>query len=176
VVFNSSMKRFRPVAGLVLPTILLAGCTSLTDIPPGTPLAQVIAQFGPPTLECTDRDGRPRVVWSQQPFGQRAWGASLNAQGQVQRIEPLLTDAHFSQLDDGPWTQAQVRCEFGPPALVDSVGLPSNRQLVYSYRYKQDHVWNALMFVFFGHDGAYVTRHHPGPDPLYEPEDRFLSF
>ncbi|WP_372700432.1 hypothetical protein [Castellaniella sp.] len=176
VVSNSGMKRLCLMICTLLSALTLAACANLTDIPPGTPLAQVVARFGPPTLQCTGRGGEPRVVWSQQPFGQYAWGATLDAQGNVQRIEPLLTDRHFSQLDDGQWTQAQVRCEFGPPAIVDTVGLPSNRQLVYSYRYRQDHVWNSLMFVFFDHDGTWVTRHHPGPDPLYEPREHFLAF
>lgn len=149
-------------------SLLLAGCANMVTIPPGTPLAQVEAQFGPPTLQCTNRDGEQRVIWSRQPMGQFAWGTNLNAAGEIQGIVPLLTDEHFQVLRQGTWTPSQVRCEFGPPAIIDSVGLPSVRQIVWSYRYLQDHVWNSLMFVYFGHDGSHVTRFHPGPDPKYE--------
>ncbi|CDM23450.1 hypothetical protein [Castellaniella defragrans] len=151
----------------------LAGCASIAATPPGTPLAQVSAQFGAPTLQCTDRQGRNRVVWSQQPLGQYAWGATVDAGGLVQGIEPILTDEHFQVLKQGEWTADQVRCEFGPPAIVDTAGLPSVRQIVWSYRYKQDHVWNSLMYVFMGPDGTRVTRFHPGPDPMYDREDAY---
>ena len=154
-------------------TLWLAGCASITATPPGTPLAQVTAQFGAPTLECTDRQGHDRVIWSQQPLGQYAWGATVDAHGRVQGIEPILTDEHFQVLKQGVWTAEQVRCEFGPPALIDSAGLPSVRQIVWNYRYKQDHVWDSLMYVFMGPDGRQVTKFHPGPDPMYNHEDVF---
>ncbi len=160
-------------AGATLAVLLLGGCASLTAIPPDTPLDQVVSRFGAPTLQCKDRQGHDRVVWSQQPLGQQAWGSTVDAQGRVQAIEPILTDAHFQILKQGVWTPEQVRCEFGPPAVIETVGLPSVRQIVWSYRYRQDHVWNSLMYVYFGHDGARVTRFHPGPDPMYDQEDSF---
>uniref|UniRef100_UPI003F655849 hypothetical protein n=1 Tax=Castellaniella ginsengisoli TaxID=546114 RepID=UPI003F655849 len=149
----------------------LAGCAHIAATPPGTPLAQVAAQFGAPTLRCTDRQGRDRAVWSRQPLGQYAWGATVDAQGRVQGVEPILTDAHFQILKQGVWTAEQVRCEFGPPAIIDTAGLPNVRQIVWSYRYKQDHTWNSLMYVFMGPDGRQVTKFHPGPDPMYERRD-----
>ncbi|GAA0778452.1 lipoprotein [Castellaniella ginsengisoli] len=154
----------------------LAGCAHIAATPPGTPLAQVTAQFGAPTLRCTDRQGRDRVVWSRQPMGQYAWGATVDAQGRVQGVESLLTDAHFQRLKQGVWTAEQVRCEFGPPAIIDTAGLPNVRQIVWSYRYKQDHTWNSLMYVFMGPDGRQVTKLHPGPDPMYEPRETLPRF
>jgi hypothetical protein len=154
----------------------LAGCANLATIPPGTPLAQVESRFGAPTLQCTDRQGHTRVIWSQQPLGQTAWGATVNAQGQVGAIEPVLTDEHFQVLKQGTWTPDEVRCEFGPPAIIDTVGLPSVRQIVWSYRYRQDHVWNSLMYVYFGQDGRQVTKFHPGPDPMYDRDRMFPRF
>ncbi|CAM3772701.1 hypothetical protein [Castellaniella denitrificans] len=151
----------------------LAGCANIAATPPGTPLAQVTAQFGAPTLQCVDRQGHDRVVWSRQPLGQYAWGGTVDAQGRVQGIEPILTDEHFQVLKQGEWTADQVRCEFGPPAIIDTAGLPDVRQIVWSYRYKQDHVWDSLMYVFLGPDGDRVTKFHPGPDPMYDQEDSF---
>ncbi len=151
----------------------LAGCANIAATPPGTPLSQVTARFGAPTLRCVDRQGHDRVVWSRQPLGQYAWGATVDAQGRVQGVEPILTDAHFQVLKQGEWTADQVRCEFGPPAIIDTAGLPNVRQIVWSYRYKQDHVWNSLMYVFMGPDGRQVTKFHPGPDPMYDRETVF---
>lgn len=153
----------------------LAGCADMAaKVPPGAPLAQVEASYGRPNFTCTRPapDSGQRVIWTQQPLGQYAWGANVDADGRIDRVERLLTDEHFKLLNDGAWPAERVRCEFGPPAIVDEVGLPSVRQVVWSYRYRENDVWNSLMYVYMGRDGDRVTRHHPGPDPMYE-DDRF---
>lgn len=170
------MSTLKNVLALAVSVPVLVACGSLADTPANTPLARVVAQYGSPTLQCTNAQGQSRVIWSQQPLGQYAWGGEVDAQGRVQHITQLLTDAHFKILDQGTWTPDAVQCEFGPPAFIDTVGLPSNRQWVYNYRYKQDHVWNSLMFVFFDPDTGHVTRHHPGPDPMYEYRDILQPF
>ncbi|WP_233238452.1 hypothetical protein [Bordetella sp. LUAb4] len=149
-------------------------------VPPGAPLTQVEAEYGRPNFTCErtspgpgpGREGGQRVIWTQQPLGQYAWGANVGPDGRIDRVERLLTDEHFKLLSDGDWPADRVRCEFGPPAIIDQVGLPSVRQVVWSYRYRENDVWNSLMYVYMGRDGDRVTRHHPGPDPMYE-EDRF---
>ncbi|HEX7387336.1 MAG TPA: hypothetical protein VF285_08695 [Castellaniella sp.] len=156
----------------LLACLALAGCANIANTPAGTPLAQVEAKFGTPTLQCTNRQGQQRVIWSQQPLGQFAWGGNVDPDGRVQTIAPILTDEHFQVLAHGTWTPDQVRCEFGPPAFIDEVGLPSVRQIVWNYRYKQDHVWNSLMFVYFDRDVSHVTHFNAGPDPMYDHEER----
>lgn len=147
---------------------LLGACANMAKTPPGTPVSQVVAQFGQPTIACPLPDGGQRMIWSMQPLGQYAWGTNVDASGRTDKIVPVLTDQHFKVLSQGTWTPQQVLCEFGPPAEKDGVGLPSEIQIVWSYRYRQDGVWNSLMYVYFGQDGSHVTRHHPGPDPMYE--------
>ncbi len=167
------LRRFTLAA--LLPLALLYGCTTFKSVPPGTPLAQVQSEFGRPNYSCPLPDGGQRVIRSGQPFGQFAWGTDVDAQGRVGEISQLLTDQHFRKLGEGNWTPEQVLCEFGPPAEQGGVGLPSSIQIVWSYRYRQNDVWNSLMHVYFGQDGERVTRFHPGPDPMYDP-DRFLPF
>ena len=164
-------------AGLaaLLPMMLLHGCATVASVQPGTPLAQVEAQFGRHNYSCPLPDGGQRVIWSGQPFGQFAWGTQVDAQGRVGEVTALLTDQHFSILGEGTWTDQQVLCEFGPPAETEAVGMPSVRQIVWSYRYKQNGVWDSLMHVYMGPDGKQVTRFHPGPDPMYE-QDRVFPF
>lgn len=148
---------------------LLGACANMADIPPGASLAQVEAQFGRANYSCPLPDGGQRLVWTTQPMGQQAWGTNVNSTGNTDRVVPILTDQHFNVLKTGTWTPEQVRCEFGPPAETDMVGLPSTRQIVWSYRYLQSNVWNSLMYVYFGKDGSHVTHFHPGPDPMFEP-------
>ncbi|NYT39031.1 hypothetical protein ERD78_19100 [Allopusillimonas soli] len=152
---------------------LLSACANMAETPPGSALSTVEARFGQPDLGCPGPDGTKRLVWTQQPLGQYAWGTHVDASGNIDRIEQILTDQHFNALATGTWTPEQVRCEFGPPAIIDSVGLPSNTKIVWSYRYKQAGVWNSLMYVYFGTDGKQVTRFHPGPDPMFEDHDNF---
>ena len=149
---------------------LLGACTTMSDIPPNTPLHEVEAQFGQPNYSCPTENGGQRLIWTQQPMGQYAWGANIDTSGVADKVVPLLTDEHFRVLGQGTWTPEQVRCEFGPPAEISTVGLPSSRQIVWSYRYRQNQAWNSLMYVYFGSDGTKVTRFHSGPDPMFDRE------
>ena len=142
--------------------LALSACANLAQVAPGTPLADVQAQFGRPNFECPQANGGRRVIWTQQPMGQYAWGANVGADGRVDKVLPLLTDPHFKVLETGTWSPDRVRCEFGPPARIDEAGLGEKREVVWSYRYKENSVWNSLMYVYMGRDGSGVTHFHPG--------------
>ncbi len=162
----------RPSTLLAATALLaLAGCAQLSDVTPDTPLAQVEQQFGAPTSRCPLPGGGERLVWSQQPFGHYAWGARSSADGRIGPIEPLLNDQAFERLDSGHWTPERIRCEFGPPALIEQVGLPSVRQEVWAYRYRQNGVWFSLMHLYMGRDGQALNRRHAAPDPAFDPRE-----
>jgi hypothetical protein len=170
------MTNYYNAARLALAGLAVAGltaCANMTQVPPGTPLAEVQAQFGAPNFECPQAGGGRRVIWTQQPMGQYAWGANVGTDGRLDRVMPLLTDAHFKVLEAGDWGPDRVRCEFGPPAQIDQTGLGEKREVVWSYRYKENGVWNSLMYVYMSRDGSKVTHFHPGPDPMYD-DDRFM--
>ncbi|WP_144640128.1 hypothetical protein [Bordetella genomosp. 13] len=171
------MSPIRPLArcfALTAAVAALSACTTMVqDVPPGAPVATAEAQFGRANFSCTKPDGGQRAIWTQQPMGQYAWGTDVTPDGRVVRMEALLTDEHFKKLADGTeWTAQRVQCEFGPPARIDQVGMPSVREVVWAYRYRQESVWNSLMYVYMGRDGTRVTRFHPGPDPMYD-DDKF---
>ena len=73
----------------------LAACANLAQVPPGTPYGEVLTQFGQPNFECPQAGGGRRVIWTQQPMGQYAWGTNVGTDGRVGQVVPLLTDAHF---------------------------------------------------------------------------------
>lgn len=158
--------------GVLAAVISLAGCTNMAQTPPGTALSVIQSEYGAPNYRCTTETGQERVIWSQQPFGQYAWGANITPDGRAESVELVLSDAYIQRLAQGTWTPEQVRCAFGPPAKIELVGMPSVRETVWSYRYKESGVWNSLMYIYFGTDGKKVTRFHPGPDPLFD-RDRF---
>ena len=159
--------RIKPVL-LACSLLALSACTTYRDIPPNSPLGLVENQLGSPNYRCTLPDGRQRLVWSQQPLGQYAYGTNVNKDGHIDNVQSLLTDSHFRRLNEGRWTQNDVACEFGPPAEIDRVGLGEKNEVVWTYRYRQSNAWNSLMFVYFGRDGEAVTHYHSGPDLRYE--------
>ena len=96
-------KTARMAAGALL---ALSACANLAQVAPGTPLADVQARFGRPNFECPQANGGRRVIWTQQPMGQYAWGANVGTDGKVDRVLPLLTDPHFKVLETGTWPGA----------------------------------------------------------------------
>ncbi len=171
---QSTLHKVSIRATVALAPLLLSACANMADIPAGTPLSEVQTQFGAPNFSCTNRDGQQRVIWTTQPMGQYAWGANVDSAGNTDQVVPILTTQHFRKLDEGRWNQEQVRCEFGPPAEIGVVGLPSVRQDVWSYRYKESGAWNSLMHVYFDLYTGEVTRYHSGPDPMYDRENFWM--
>lgn len=162
------------ILGLI--AVSLAACATYRDIAPNSPVQEVIARMGQPSLVCPTPDGGERLVWSYQPYGQHGYAANVGKNGLVDRVESVLTDSSFRRLDTGTWSQQDVVCAFGPPAETERLGLGEKNALVWSYRYKQGNAWNSLMHVYFGGDGSKVTRYHSGPDPLYEVDDWFARY
>lgn len=156
------------VSVIPVATLFLTGCTTMADIPAGTSLNTVQGKYGQPTLSCINDDGTQRLIWSQQPLGLYAWGTNVDAQGNVGVIHQLLDDRFFNQVSEGRWDAERVTCEFGPPAQIESVGLPSVRKTVWGYRYMQYDTWHMIMNIFFDPETMLVVDHYPTPDPMYE--------
>lgn len=154
-------------AGAALATLALAGCAQVQSTPPGTPLADVVAKFGPPTVSCKNANGTTNALWSQQPFGETAYGTTVSPSGTIGPFEQRLTDASFERLRQGTWTPEQLQCEFGPPILIERAGMGEKNEVVWSYRYMQASTWFSLMYVYLGPDGKQVTHFNPGPDPRH---------
>ena len=165
--YQSSQHCFRPCLALAA-TVLLASCAMVDSAKPGTPLTQVIEKFGKPSTDCANPDGTRHVVWTQQPLGQTAMGATVGKDGTIGPVTQLLTDASFNRLGTGEWTPEKVICEFGPPEHVGESGMYELRRYVLDYRYKQYGTWNSLMYVFFDLNTHKLVSFNPGPDPLFD--------
>ena len=146
--------------------VLLSGCATVSTVKPGTAVADVIRQYGRPSVVCPLAEGARRMIWSQQPQGETAYALRVGADGRVGSPESLLNDAHFSILNNGEiWTREKIHCEFGTPANVSRDGFGSDRQWVWGYRYMQTQSYPAMMYIYLGVDGARMTRFESLPDP-----------
>jgi hypothetical protein len=156
-------------------TVMLGACADPASIRPGDQEAATIAHQGKPTLILPRPDGGKRLVYSMQPLGQFTWIADTDANGRIISNFQALTTKRFNLINDGLeqglWNADRITYEFGPPAHISRVGL-HGEQIVWEYRFREDDVWNSLMYIYVTDKGV-VTRFHPGPDPMAQPGGMF---
>lgn len=144
--------RLGPLSMMAGAVVLLAGCTSMAELPAGSTYAQVQQQYGQPTVACDNAPYTLRV-WSQQPMGYYAWRGVFDDQDQLIEIQQVLSDPMFAQVEqdigDNSWDLDKVGCNFGPPAEQSVAPYIGVRMKVWSYRYKQNGVWPMMMNIFF---------------------------
>ena len=151
--------------------LALAGCAGLgREAPlPGEPLDAVYAKLGTPTA--VYRGGEEQVLeYATGPMGQFTWMAHIGADGRLLSYEQVLTGEKFATLKIDRATKDDVLRTVGRPAEVSRVAMHDYE--VWSYRYKEAGVWNSMMHVHFDQQGV-VRQMMNGPDPRYDPRDRF---
>jgi hypothetical protein len=165
---STKMKDIRtPAALLALALGLgLGGCGALSRTPPaGTPLADVTARLGQPNATYPDPDGGQVLEYRGQPMGQFQHMARIGADGRLISYDQVLTSENFARVQVNRWTREDILRHFGKPADMARVRLDDRE--VWSYRYKQDGLWNSMMNVYFNARGV-VIRLQDTPDPLLD--------
>lgn len=149
---------------LLVALSLLAACSSMSDVGPGTPLSEVIQSFGQPHSQCSG-EKEHLATWTTQPMGQYAWTAELDEEDKVIMMRQVLADAEFARLKEGSWSYQRVQCWFGPPATTQIIPLRGEPMQTWSYRYRQGGAFNGMMTVYFDQSGQ-VVDYQSGPDPI----------
>lgn len=152
--------------------LMLAGCAGplFREAPNvGEPVAAVIAKLGQPTAVYPAPDGQI-LEYATGPMGQFTWMARIGPDGRLASYEQVLTGEKFATIKIDQATKADVLRTIGHPAERSRVAMHNYE--VWSYRYKEAGVWNSLMHVHFDENGI-VRQMLNGPDPLFEPRDRF---
>lgn len=169
----SLISRVRTFTLPVLLATCLSGCftPSWQTIPAGASEADVRAKLGPPREIYTLSPGVTRWLYPTQPMGQHTVAADIDAQGRVRDVKEVLTSREFAKAEIGKWTQHDVLVHFGKP--VETSYFPLMKREVWTYRFKQDDVWNTLMHFYFSPDGVLRTT-QTSPDPLYDPDRRSI--
>ena len=156
----------RLAAALLL--IALSGCSTFRQPSPGTPLADVTSRLGKPNAVYADPDGSQWLEYRGQPMGQFQHMAHVGADGRLISYEQVLTSENFARVKVNDWTRDQVLRNFGQPAEKSRDRATGDE--VWSYRYKQDNVWNSFLNIYFNARGI-VLKVENAADPLLD--DRF---
>jgi hypothetical protein len=158
-------KPFWMLAVLVGLIASLSGCAQVSSAKAGTPIAEVLKQYGKPAVTCPTKDGGRRMVWTQQPEGESAYAVQVPQSGLIQAPQQVLSMDSFSVMSNGEvWTREMVHCQFGPPANISRDGIGSE-EWVWGYRYMRVGDDAEMMYVYLGSNGASVTRYESLPDP-----------
>ena len=129
----------------------------------------VIAKFGAPT-GVHQAPGGQVLEYATGPFGQETWMAHIGADGKLSAFEQVLTGEKFATLKIGTATRDEVLRTLGRPAERSYLALPDLE--VWSYRYKENGIWNAMMHAHFDRAGV-LRMMQNGPDRMFE-EKRFF--
>jgi|SRR5471032_2901997 len=162
----------RPLAGPLagwLAGLALAGCADFSGMPvtPGEPADAVRAKLGGPTgVYAAGPD--TLLEYAKGPTGQVTYMARIGPDQRLLSYEQVLTSAKFARIRPGVDTMESVLATFGRPA--EKLRLPHPPYDVWAYRYKEQNVWDSMMYVHFDPAGV-VRKVVNGPDP--EREERW---
>ena len=150
----------------------VAGCAAMMRTPPsiGDTVEAVTAKFGPPTA-LYQAPGGQVLEYATGPFGQETWMAHIGADGRLAAFEQVLTGQKFATLKIGSATRDEMLRTLGRPAERSYLALPDLE--VWSYRYKENGVWNSMMHAHFDRTGV-LRMMQNGPDRMFE-ERRFFQ-
>jgi len=147
--------------------LLLTGCAHWFGPPPqpGDTVEQVVARLGAPK-DVYAEPGAGRIFsYPQGPYGQVTYMAKFGPDNRLQTYEQVLTGEKFAQIKVDRASKDDVLRTVGRPAETSRVAMHDYE--VWSYRYKESGVWNAMMHVHFDHEGV-VRLMQNGPDPMYD--------
>lgn len=155
---------------LLLVSLFLSGCASMYGPPPepGTPEQEVVARMGAPANRYKVGD-QTLLEYPGGYYGQQTWMARIGPDGRLIAVEQVRTLEKFGQIRINQSTKQDVLQLVGTPSEASWLGL--KQQEVWSYRYRENEVWNSMMHVMF--DSANIVRGmENGRDPLYDTSDR----
>ncbi|QXL85916.1 hypothetical protein KUD94_11960 [Comamonas sp. NLF-1-9] len=146
---------------------LLAACAAPRWQQPGTPLPEVLAALGQPTLTLALPGGGQRLIYSSEPAGRQVLQAEFDAGQRLVALHQVMNEARFMALRPGVDTRTTVLQTFGPPALVEQV--VSFRGDIWTYRLLENFIARQAHVHI---DPAGVVQRVMFTDE--EPDERFL--
>jgi hypothetical protein len=162
---NKKTTAARALVSTLLLAASLSGCAGWRAAPVGATLDQVTARYGKPDAVYPEPDGGQVLEYRGQPMGQFQHMARMSADGHLVSYEQVLTSQNFARIKIAQWNRDDVLRNFGRPAEVSRDRATGFE--VWSYRYKQDGIWNSFMNVYLNGRGE-VARTQNTPDPVLD--------
>jgi len=157
------MKPFIARAACLAAVGLATACAGLrygpSTIGPGSTVEQVQSDMGSPTERFPLPQGGTRLEYARGPFGKHTFMIDVDAQGRVQNVHQVLTEANFATIA-AAMPRDELLMRIGRPAHIRSGGRQGGE--VWSYRYDWTFCQWFQVSVIDGlvRDAAYA------PDPL----------
>jgi hypothetical protein len=150
---------------------LLSGCAGYGSAPVhiGDTESAILANLGQPTARY--RDGNDTILaYVHGPWGQQTYIARLGESGNLISYEQVLTAQQFSTVVTGQVNKENILHRFSIPAETSYLSLPKLE--VWTYRYKENGVWDSMMHIHFDKNGI-VRKMQNGPDTWLDHDERF---
>jgi len=160
----------RSIVSGLFAAMLMAGCASYNGaglVPGKSTAAEVETVMGRPADRVTKPDGGAVLYYPRGPEARDTFAASIGADGKLQAIDQILTDANIAKIVPGSTTAAQVRDLIGPSVVHSS--LPRIGRDVWEYKIG-DEVHPFLLYVQLSSDGI-VREVVRTRDPHYDMGD-----
>lgn len=104
------------------------------------------------------------LEWPAGEWSQYAYMARIGPDGKLISYDNVRTREQFAKIKVNQFNKNDVLRTIGHPTETEY--LPLKKQEVWSYRYKEEGMWNSMMHVYF--DGSGIVRGmENGQDPLY---------
>ena len=147
--------------------VLLSACAgySGSNLKPGVAtLPDIVATMGEPAMRWKDPDGREQLAYPRGPAATQTFMAFIAPDGRLERIEGVLTNAHFGRIVAGKSDQAAVLRLLGPPQPHWTAYYPARNELVWEWRFCDS--WNQMAFfdVLFDAATGIVRTTYQRPD------------
>ncbi|MCZ4065055.1 hypothetical protein NB636_00185 [Oxalobacter aliiformigenes] len=161
------------LACILASSFMLTGCASMFGPPltPGMPVQQVIARNGPPAIEYPDGDTKV-LEWPVSEWSQYAYMARIGPDGKLISYENVRTREKFATIKVNQFNKNDVLRTIGHPTETEY--FPLKKQEAWSYRYKEEGIWNSMMHIYFDSSGI-VRGMENGQDPLYLRDNGFFG-
>ena len=150
---------------LLFTALFISGCAMFSSpLEPGATDEDVFSRHGKPNAIYQDGD---TTLWEYNGgfWSQYTHMARLDKNNVLLSWEQVRTDQRFATLTLGKSVRSDVLKTVGHPTEVSSVRV--NNFEVWTYRYKQDGVWDSLMHLMFDEQGV-LQRMEAGQDLRYE--------
>ena len=149
---------------------LLAGCAGYgsASFQVGDTEPTIISRLGQPTARY--REGSDTILaYVHGPWGQQTHIARLDTNGKLISYEQVLTTQQFNTVVIGQTTKENILHRFSVPAETSYLSL--SKLEVWTYRYKENGVWDSMMHIHFDKDGI-VRKMLNGPDTWLDHDER----